>query len=406
MIEMDSNAFNQKAKIVVMGVGGGGNNAVDRMIDDGVDGIDFIAVNTDSQILKQSKAASCFQLGEKLTGGLGAGGNPEIGRKAAEETRDDIAQAINGANMIFITAGMGGGTGTGAAPVIAGIAKSLGILTIGVVTKPFKFEGNKRMLNAINGIEELRKNVDTLVVVPNQKLLSEELAAKDMSLKDALKKADEVLSQGVRGIADLIANPGVINVDFADVRTIMHDKGVAHMGIGVANGRNKAIEAATMAIKSPFLETSIDGARNVLICVSGGPDLTLNEAAAAADLIINTADVNAEVIFGSSINEELEDEVIITVIATGFGHNAATPPIPHERELRPVAPQPQEESQPLQESAETPREPAESRAEEPHTHREQLPDINTIYANDGDGDGPVIQIPLFLQKQKQNHTNL
>ena len=376
MIDMDT-AFNQKAKIIVIGVGGGGNNAVDRMIDDGVEGIDFIAVNTDSQVLKRSKAAVCLQLGEKLTGGLGAGGMPEIGRRAAEETHDEVAQAINGANMIFVTAGMGGGTGTGAAPVIAGIAKSMGILTIGVVTKPFNFEGRKRMRNAIDGIDELRKNVDTLVVVPNQKLL--ETVSKEMSLEDALKKADEVLSQGVRGIADLISKPGIMNVDFADVKTTMFEKGVAHMGIGIASGKNKAEDAVEMAIHSPLLETSINGAKNVLICIAGGHDLTLTEVSAAADIVTGAADENADIIFGSSINDELDDEVIITVIATGFERHIAV--------ARPDA----AATAAAGEAPEAKPEPAPR----------ELPKIGEMFTNDDDAE-PQIQIPQFLQKNNRN----
>jgi len=382
LIDLD-NAFNQKAKIVVIGVGGGGNNAVDRMIDDGVEGIEFIAVNTDSQVLKRSKAAVCLQLGEKLTGGLGAGGVPEIGRKAAEETHDEVAQAINGAHMIFVTAGMGGGTGTGAAPVIAGIAKSMGILTIGVVTKPFVFEGRKRMRNAVEGIDELRKNVDTLVVVPNQKLI--ETVSKDMSLEDALKKADEVLSQGVRGIADLIAKPGIMNVDFADVRTTMFEKGVAHMGIGRATGKNKAEDAVELAINSPLLETSINGAKNVLICIAGGHDLTLTEVSSAADIVTSAADENADIIFGSSINDDLDDEVIITVIATGFDRGIGT-----AREAQPaVAKSVAQEEQP---------------AARPENHNPRvLPAIDEVFTEDNEEGVPTIQIPTFLQKKNRNN---
>jgi len=393
LIDMDNNAFNQKAKIAVIGVGGGGNNAVDRMIADGVEGIDFIAVNTDSQVLKRSKAAACFQLGEKLTGGLGAGGLPEIGRRAAEETQDDIAQALSGTNMIFVTAGMGGGTGTGAAPVIAGIAKNMGILTIGVVTKPFNFEGRKRMRNAVDGIEELRKNVDTLVVVPNQKLLESDLATKDLSLEDALKKADEVLSQGVRGISDLISKPGIVNLDYADVRTIMQEKGVAHMGIGVSSGKNKAAEAVAMAIKSPLLETSINGARYVLICVAGGHDLTLNEIAAAMDFVSDAADENAEIIFGSSINDELQDEVVITVIATGFDRGIAPGGGTRDPQQPQGQPQSPSDGQPVQ----------PVKQDEPT--REKLPDINAVFSgDDGDEDGgPTILIPTFLQKKNRNN---
>lgn len=304
------------AQIKVIGVGGGGNNAVDRMIEHGLHGVEFITVNTDHQALTRSAANTKIQIGEKITRGLGAGANPEIGNRSAEESREEILQAIKGADMLFITAGMGGGTGTGAAPVIASIAKELAILTVGVVTKPFAFEGKKRMLNAEKGIEELKKHVDTLVIIPNDKLL--QIIDKKTTMIDAFKKADDVLQQGVQGISDLISNPGIINLDFADVRTIMHNKGIAHMGIGHASGENKTEVAAQMAISSPLLDTTIDGARGVLINIAGGPTLGLIEANEAANLIGESVDPEAEIIFGTSINEELGDEVIITVIATDF----------------------------------------------------------------------------------------
>lgn len=304
------------AQIKVVGVGGGGNNAVDRMIEHGLCGVEFITVNTDHQALARSAATVKIQIGEKITRGLGAGANPEIGSRSAEESREEVAQAIKGADMIFITAGMGGGTGTGAAPVIASIAKELSILTVGVVTKPFGFEGRRRMMNAEKGIEELKKAVDTLVIIPNDKLL--EIIDKKTTMIDAFKKADDVLQQGVQGISDLISNPGIINLDFADVRTIMNDKGIAHMGIGRAAGENKTETAALMAISSPLLDTTIDGARGVLINIAGGPGLGLLEANEAANLIGDSVDIEAEIIFGTSINEELGDEVIITVIATDF----------------------------------------------------------------------------------------
>jgi len=265
------------AQIKVVGVGGGGNNAVDRMIEDGLDGVEFISVNTDSQQLVDSKSPVKIQIGEKLTKGLGAGGNPDIGERSAEETQEEVAQALKGADMVFITAGMGGGTGTGAAPKIASISKEMGILTVGVVTKPFNFEGKKRMANAERGIMELKKNVDTLVIIPNQRLMS--VIDKKTTLTEAFKKVDEVLRQGVQGIADLISKPGVINLDFADVRTIMADQGIAHMGIGQASGENKAEVAAKAAIQSPLLETTIEGAKSVLINFSGDSDLGLLETA-------------------------------------------------------------------------------------------------------------------------------
>lgn len=304
------------AQIKVIGVGGGGNNAVDRMIEEDLKGVEFITVNTDRQALGRSKATTKIQIGEKVTRGLGAGANPEIGNKSAEESREEILESIKGADMIFVTAGMGGGTGTGAAPVIAKIAKDEGILTVGVVTKPFGFEGRKRMANAENGISELKQNVDTLVIIPNDKLLH--IIDKKTTMIDAFKKADEVLRQGVQGISDLISNPGIINLDFADVRTIMSDKGIAHMGIGRATGENKTEMAAKAAIHSPLLDTSIDGAKGVLINISGGSSLGLLEANEAANLIRESVDPEAEIIFGTTINDDLGDEVIVTVIATGF----------------------------------------------------------------------------------------
>ncbi len=315
MLEYDVSQ-NTNAQIKVIGVGGGGNNAVDRMIEDNMDGVEFISVNTDRQALSKSKAQTRIQIGEKLTRGLGAGGNPEIGEKSAEETKDEIAQALKGSDMVFITAGMGGGTGTGAAPKIAAVAKELDILTVGVVTKPFTFEGKKRMANAEAGIKELKKNVDTLVIIPNQKLLS--VIDKKTSMKDSFKKADEILQQGVQGISDLICNAGEINLDFADVKTVMANKGVAHMGIGRGTGENKAEIAAKAAIQSPLLETTIDGAKYILINFCGDENLGLFDVADAADLIREAIDPDAEIIFGTTINEELHDEVIVTVIATGL----------------------------------------------------------------------------------------
>ncbi len=316
MLDFDIGTANV-AQIRVIGVGGAGNNAVNRMIEDGLEGVDFIAVNTDSQDLNNSLAPTKLQIGEKLTKGLGAGGNPEIGQKSVEESKEDVTEALKGADLVFITAGMGGGTGTGAAPTIAKISKEMGILTVGVVTKPFRFEGKARMRNAEKGIEELKKNVDTLVITPNERLLG--IIDKKTSLKDSFRKADEILKQGVSGIAYLIASPGFINLDFADVRTIMQDKGVAHMGIGRASGENKAEKAAKEAIQSPLLETSIDGSKSVLINVCGDENLGLLEITAAADLIGEAVDEDANIIFGSSIDPELNDQVVVTVIATEFG---------------------------------------------------------------------------------------
>ncbi|MCX7710922.1 MAG: cell division protein FtsZ [Clostridia bacterium] len=315
MLEFDIDMENF-AQIKVIGVGGGGNNAVNRMIAAGLRGVEFIAINTDKQALFLSKANTKIQIGDKLTKGLGAGANPEIGEKAANESKDEIAQAIKGADMVFVTAGMGGGTGTGAAPVVAQIAKDMGILTVGVVTKPFMFEGKKRMQHAERGVENLKNTVDTLVTIPNDRLL--QVAEKKTSIVDAFRIADDVLRQGVQGISDLIAVPGLVNLDFADVKTIMLNTGLAHMGIGRASGENRAEEAARQAIQSPLLETSIEGARGVLLNITGGLDLGLFEVNAAAELVQKSADPDANIIFGAVIDENLKDELIITVIATGF----------------------------------------------------------------------------------------
>lgn len=306
----------QFAQIKVVGVGGGGNNAVNRMITSGLRGVEFIAINTDKQALFLSKANTKIQIGDKLTKGLGAGANPEIGEKAAEESKDEIGQAIKGADMVFVTAGMGGGTGTGATPVVAQIAKEMGILTVGVVTKPFMFEGRKRMQHAERGVENLKNTVDTLVTIPNDRLL--QVAEKKTSIVDAFRIADDVLRQGVQGISDLIAVPGLVNLDFADVKTVMMETGLAHMGIGRASGENRAEEAAKQAIQSPLLETSIEGARGVLLNITGGADLGLFEVNMAAELVQKSADPDANIIFGAVIDENLNDEMLITVIATGF----------------------------------------------------------------------------------------
>lgn len=303
-------------KIKVVGVGGGGNNAVNRMVEAGIKGVEFIAVNTDKQALTKSHASQKIQIGDKLTKGQGAGGKAEIGKKAAEESRAEIEQVLKDADMVFVTAGMGGGTGTGAAPVVAGIAKEMGVLTVAIVTKPFGFEGRRRMIQAEEGVEQLRGNVDTLVVIPNDRLL--DISNNKTSLLDAFKDADEVLRQGVQGISDLIVGAGLINVDFADVTTVMKDAGLAHMGIGRASGENRAEEAARMAIESALLETTIDGATGVLINVIGGANLNLHETNAAANLIGDCVDADANVIFGAAIDESLEDDIIITVIATGL----------------------------------------------------------------------------------------
>ncbi len=304
------------ATIKVIGVGGAGNNAVNRMIEAGIKNVEFIAVNTDRQALQLSKASTKIQIGEKLTRGLGAGANPDIGTQAAEESRTELAEALRGADMVFVTAGMGGGTGTGAAPIVAGTAKEMGILTIGVVTKPFTFEGKKRLSQAERGIENLKGKVDTLVVIPNDKLL--QVIDRKTSIIEAFRMADDVLRQGVQGISDLIAVPGLINLDFADVKTIMLDRGMAHMGIGRASGENRAEDAAKQAVQSPLLETSIEGARGVIINITGGSDVGLHEANTAAELVQRSADPEANIIFGSVTDDSMGDEIQITVIATGF----------------------------------------------------------------------------------------
>ncbi|AQQ53794.1 cell division protein FtsZ [Planococcus lenghuensis] len=315
MLEFDT-SVDQLAVIKVIGVGGGGNNAVNRMIEHGVQGVDFIAVNTDAQALKLSKAEAKLQIGGKLTRGLGAGANPEVGKKAAEESKEQIEEALRGADMVFVTAGMGGGTGTGAAPVIAAIAKELGALTVGVVTRPFTFEGRKRSTQAMGGISTMKESVDTLIVIPNDRLL--EIVDKNTPMLEAFREADNVLRQGVQGISDLIATPGLINLDFADVKTIMFNKGSALMGIGISSGENRAAEAAKKAISSPLLETSIDGAKGVIMNITGGSNLSLYEVQEAADIVASASDEEVNMIFGSVINDNLKDEIVVTVIATGF----------------------------------------------------------------------------------------
>jgi cell division protein FtsZ len=315
LLEFDID-LEQFAQIKVIGVGGGGNNAVNRMISAGLRGVEFIAINTDKQALFLSKANTKIQIGDKITKGLGAGANPEIGEKAASESKDEIAQSIKGADMVFVTAGMGGGTGTGATPIVSQIAREMGILTVGVVTKPFMFEGRKRMQHAERGIENLKDAVDTLVTIPNDRLL--QIAEKKTSIVEAFRIADDVLRQGVQGVSDLIAVPGLVNLDFADVKTIMMNTGLAHMGIGRASGDSRAEEAAKQAIHSPLLETTIEGARGVLLNITGGTDLGLLEVNIAAELIQKSADPDANIIFGAVIDESLEDEILITVIATGF----------------------------------------------------------------------------------------
>ena len=321
LLEIMTTEADTSAKIIVIGVGGAGNNAVNRMIDENIGGVEFIGINTDKQALQLCKAPTLIQIGEKLTKGLGAGAKPEVGQSAAEESAEELAAAVKGADMVFVTCGMGGGTGTGAAPVVAKIAKDQGILTVGVVTKPFKFEAKQRMLNATRGIERLKESVDTLIVIPNDKLL--EIVDRRTTMPDALKKADEVLQQAVQGITDLINLPALINLDFADVSTVMKDKGLAHIGIGSAKGDDKAIEAVKIAVASPLLETTINGASHVIINISG--DISLMDANDAASYVQDLAGDEANIIFGAKYDETMTDEAVITVIATGLENAAQAP---------------------------------------------------------------------------------
>lgn len=313
---MGNGNISGRARIKVIGVGGAGNNAVNRMLDAGINCAEYYVVNTDSQILSLSPCTNKIQIGSALTKGLGAGADPDIGRAAAEESKDELTEAIKGTDLLFITAGMGGGTGTGAAPVIAKIARDMKILTVAVVTEPFGFEGKKRMENTVKGLENLKKYVDTLIIVPNDKIKT--VVAKNTPMREALRVADEILKQGIKGIAELIVNPSLINLDFADVRTILKDKGIAHLGVGVAKGDNRIIEAVRVAVNCPLLETTIEGARGVILNVVGGDDLTFDEVADAAELVRSVVDASANIIFGARIDPNVQDEVEITVIATGF----------------------------------------------------------------------------------------
>ncbi|WP_243386743.1 cell division protein FtsZ [Bacillus kexueae] len=378
MLEFDTN-IDGFATIKVIGVGGGGNNAVNRMIEHGVQGVEFIAVNTDAQALNLSKAETKMQIGAKLTRGLGAGANPEVGKKAAEESKEQIEEALKGADMVFVTAGMGGGTGTGAAPVIAQIAKDLGALTVGVVTRPFTFEGRKRAMQAAGGISAMKESVDTLIVIPNDRLL--EIVDKNTPMLEAFREADNVLRQGVQGISDLIAVPGLINLDFADVKTIMSNKGSALMGIGVATGENRAAEAAKKAISSPLLETSIDGAQGVLMNITGGTNLSLYEVQEAADIVASASDQDVNMIFGSVINENLKDEIVVTVIATGFTEAEVNP----VKQTRPFANTAQVKQQPVAPK----REPKREEIQQEMTNRAVQQAEDTL------------DIPTFLRNRKK-----
>ncbi|CAM4042133.1 cell division protein FtsZ [Lederbergia lenta] len=379
MLDFDTN-LDSLATIKVIGVGGGGNNAVNRMIEHDVQGVEFIAVNTDAQALNLSKAEIKMQIGAKLTRGLGAGANPEVGKKAAEESKEQIEEALQGADMVFVTAGMGGGTGTGAAPVIAQIARDLGALTVGVVTRPFTFEGRKRANQAGGGIGAMKDAVDTLIVIPNDRLL--EIVDKSTPMLEAFREADNVLRQGVQGISDLIATPGLINLDFADVKTIMTNKGSALMGIGIATGENRASEAAKKAISSPLLEKSIEGAQGVLMNITGGSNLSLYEVQEAADIVASASDQEVNMIFGSVINDNLKDEIIVTVIATGFDE---APTAQQPKQQRPTFGQ----SKPMNQNTHvTQREPKREEPQEPsRTNQQPVED--------------TLDIPTFLRNRNR-----
>ena len=323
MLEIKSNDEKTPARILVIGVGGAGNNAVNRMIDENVEGVELIAINTDQQALSLSRATTKIQIGEKLTKGLGAGAKPEIGASAVEENREEISDIIKDANMVFVTCGMGGGTGTGAAPVVAEMARNLGILTVGVVTKPFSFEGKPRMKNALEGIERLKQNVDTLIVIPNDKLL--QICDKRTSIPEALKKADQVLQQGVQGVTDLINKPGLINLDFADIQTVMRDKGIAHIGIGSASGENKAVDAIKEAMDSPLLETTVSGASDIIVNFSG--NIGIVEAYDAVTYLTEQAGDGVNIIFGTVDNDNMGEEISITIIATGLERSSSSIPV-------------------------------------------------------------------------------
>ncbi|MFS0688175.1 cell division protein FtsZ [Sporosarcina sp. 179-K 8C2 HS] len=368
MLDFETNV-DALAVIKVIGVGGGGNNAVNRMIEHGVQGVEFIAVNTDAQALKLSEAEVKLQIGAKLTRGLGAGANPDVGKKAAEESREQIEEALRGADMVFVTAGMGGGTGTGAAPVIAQVAKDLGALTVGVVTRPFTFEGRKRQTQAIGGIAAMKESVDTLIVIPNDKLL--EIVDKNTPMLEAFREADNVLRQGVQGISDLIAVPGLINLDFADVKTIMSNKGSALMGIGMSTGENRAAEAAKKAISSPLLETSIDGAKGVLMNITGGSNLSLFEVQEAADIVASASDEDVNMIFGSVINDDLKDEILVTVIATGFSEDQLNQPKPSRNPGFGATRQREPQSQTVVQPSHTRREEPQPQYQQPEPTRQQ-----------------------------------
>ena len=387
MLEIMMNDTEAAARIIMIGVGGAGNNAVNRMIDEQIGGVEFIGVNTDKQALQLCKAERTIQVGEKLTKGLGAGAKPEIGEKAAEESAEDIKEAIQGADMVFVTCGMGGGTGTGGAPVIAKLAKDMGILTVGVVTKPFRFENKARMNNALAGIQKLKESVDTLIVIPNDKLL--EIVDRRTTMPDALKKADEVLQQAVQGITDLINLPALINLDFADVQTVMTDKGIAHIGIGTGKGDDKALDAVKQAVESPLLETTIVGASHVIINISG--DISLMDANDAASYVQDLAGEDANIIFGAMYDDTYTDEAKITVIATGLEEKNSTKVLPKSSfgKMPAAAPKPSFDAGHAQSAGQT-----EAPVFKP------LPGLNTPKRPESRIPETEIKIPEFLQRNK------
>ena len=398
MLEIKINEAENAARILVIGVGGAGNNAVNRMVEENIMGVEFIGINTDKQALQFCKAPTAMQIGEKLTKGLGAGAKPEIGEKAAEESQEEISQALKGADMVFVTCGMGGGTGTGAAPVIAQIAKDMGILTVGVVTKPFRFEARQRMNNALKGIENLKNAVDTLIVIPNDRLL--EIVDRRTTMPDALKKADEVLLQAVQGITDLINVPGLINLDFADVQTVMTDKGIAHIGIGKAKGDEKALEAVKQAVSSPLLETTIEGASHVIINISG--DISLIEANEAAGYVQELAGDDANIIFGAMYDENAEDEVTITVIATGLdAHGANTPVERAMKDFTNYKTKVPAQQAPVQRTAPSVKTPSEAAATtETSAPKYNIPTGNAPVYRPAQRGETQINIPDFLKNRK------
>ena len=382
MLEITTNESEAAARIIVVGVGGGGNNAVNRMVDETIGGVEFVGANTDKQALSICKAPTVVQIGEKVTKGLGAGGRPEVGEQAAMESEDEIRNLLEGADMVFVTCGMGGGTGTGAAPVVARIAKDLGCLTVGVVTKPFRFEAKKRMDNALTGIEKLKDNVDTLIVIPNDKLL--EIVDRRTTMPEALKKADEVLQQAVQGITDLINQPALINLDFADVQTVMTDAGIAHIGIGESRGDNKALEAVQQAVESPLLETSIEGAEKVIINIRG--DISLMDANDAASYVQDITGDDANIIFGAMYDDSVADACTITVIATGLTDTNARPK--KEEKPAPKAAAPEEKPMPkLVKPAYN-----QYKAQAPQIDFQQTPVKSNVEKQD-------IQIPDFLKRK-------